>query len=237
MSRIQFRINEDSVNRIRLDVPDPRRIIDLAMRIIAVGCEYSGVSTLIDGIFQWGKERGINHHLDDHFTIPDAVHLGPDEQQAMLEMLPAVKERYQRFQIAYHVMLLHKYEHMLLGGFHIEEKVYGPKYYYPGINIEIREYEPKFPDDTILVHLHAAPEVIRSRMTVAPHPHQLVPSQDVEEILDRFETEVRSSWIQRRFAIDTSELTPRSLLESFLKGSVPFLNAEDGHTRLLHGQI
>ena len=39
------------------------------MRIIAVGCEYSGVSTLIDQIDQWGKSREIRHHLDDHFTI------------------------------------------------------------------------------------------------------------------------------------------------------------------------
>ncbi len=205
------------------------------MRIIVVGCEYSGVSTLIDGIFQWGKERGINHHLDDHFTIPDGMHLAPAEQQAMLDMLPAIKERYQRFQIAYHVLLLHKYDHILLGGFHIEEKVYGPKYYYPGINIEIREYEPKFPDDVVLVHLYATPEVIRLRMDAAPHPHQLVPSKDVEEVLDKFDAEVRSSWIQRRFSIDTSTLTPDSLVEAFLKGSVPFLNTEDGNNRLLLG--
>ncbi len=205
------------------------------MHIIAVGCEYSGVSTLIDGIHQWGRERGINHHLDDHFTIPDAMHLAPEEQKAMLAMMPAIKERFQRFQIAYHVVLLHKYEHMLLGGFHIEEIVYGPKYYYPGINIQIREYEPQFPADTILVHLHSSPDVIRSRMASDPHPHQLVPSSDVEEILERFETEVRSSWIKRGFAIDTSDLTPESLLQTFLEKSVPFLSTEDGNTRLLLG--
>ncbi len=66
------------------------------MRIIAVGCEYSGVSTLIDGIDTWGKDRGIRHHLDDHFTIPDAYHLTEEEQQGMLKMLPAIKERFQR---------------------------------------------------------------------------------------------------------------------------------------------
>ena len=145
------------------------------MRIIAVGCEYSGVSTLIDQVHQWGLSRGISHHLDDHFTIPDAYHLSDEEQLAMLAMLPAIKERFQRFQIVYHVRLLHRYRDILLGGFHIEEKVYGPQYYYPGIEIDIREYEPDMPDDTILVHLYAEPETIRARMAATPAPALIGP--------------------------------------------------------------
>ena len=38
-------------------------------------------------------------HMDDHFTIPDAYHLEDDEQKGMVDMLPAIKERYQRFQV------------------------------------------------------------------------------------------------------------------------------------------
>ena len=57
------------------------------MRVIAVGCEYSGVSTLINQVHQWGLSRGISHHLDDHFTIPDAYHLSDEEQLAMLAIL------------------------------------------------------------------------------------------------------------------------------------------------------
>ena len=205
------------------------------MRLIVVGCEYSGVSTLIDGIHKWGLERGINHHLDDHFTIPDAYHLSDEEQQGMLEMMPAIKERFQRFQLVYHVRLFNMYEHILMGGFHIEEMVYGPRYYYPGKNIHIREYEPDLPKDVILVHLHATPEVIRARMASDPHPHQLVPSEDVEEVLAHYTDEVRLSWIKRKFAIDTSELTPDSLLQTFLDRSVGYLNAEDGNTRVLKG--
>ncbi len=79
------------------------------MRVMAVGCEYSGVSTLIDQVHQWGLSRGISHHLDDHFTMPDAYHLSDEEQLAMLAMLPAIKERFQRFQIVYHVRLLHRW--------------------------------------------------------------------------------------------------------------------------------
>ena len=97
--------------------------------------------------------------------------------------------------------MLHRYRDILLGGFHIEEKVYGPKYYYPGINIDIREYEPDMPDDTMLVHLYAAPETIRARMAATPHPHSLVPIADIPEILDRFQQEVRASWIRRKFAV------------------------------------
>ena len=203
------------------------------MRLIAVGCEYSGVSTLIDAIDQWGKQRGIYHHLDDHFSIPDATHLSSDEQQGMLTMMPAIKERYQRFQIVYHIRLLHKYDHILMGGFHIEEMVYGPKYYYPAKNIQVREYEPDLPRDTILVHLYARPDVIRSRMVSTPHPHPLVPSADVEEILDRFAEEIRLSWMKRKFAIDTSNLTPESLLEAFLERSIGYLNPSDGNIRML----
>ena len=96
------------------------------MRVVVVGCEYSGVSTLIAELDNWGKTRGIQHHLDDHFTIPDAFHLSDEEQEAMLTMMPAIKERFQRFQLVYHVRLLHRYQHILLGGFHIEEEIYGP---------------------------------------------------------------------------------------------------------------
>ena len=200
------------------------------MRIIAVGCEYSGVSTLINGINDWGNARGIRHHLDDHFTIPDAFHLTEQEQQGMLEMLPAIKER---FQIAYHVRLMHRHPHVLLGGFYIEETVYGPRYYYPGTRIKVREYEPDLPEDAILVHLYAEPEVIRGRMASDPHPHSLVPHEDVPEVLAQFEDEIRQSWIRRKFKIDTSDLSPEQLLETFLERSVPYLNPSDGNIRLL----
>lgn len=203
------------------------------MRLIIVGCEYSGVTTLINGLYDWGNERGIHHHLDDHFTIPDAYHLSEEEQKGMLDMLPAIKERFQRFQIAYHVRLIAKYDHILLGGFYLEEAVYGPRYYYPGKPSPPIDFEADLPKDVILVHLYATPEVIRARMKSDPHPHQLVPSEDVEEILEAFEQQVRLSWIRRRFAIDTSDLTPESLLQEFLDVSVGYLTAEDGNTRLL----
>eukprot|EP01047_Picozoa_sp_COSAG01_P025997 COSAG01_NODE_1660_length_9588_cov_458.469175_5_plen_88_part_00 len=68
-----------------------------------------------------------------------------------------------------------RYEHILLGGFHIEEQIYGPRFYYPRLNNPVRQYETSFPHDTILVHLHASPLTIRARMRAAPHTHQVVP--------------------------------------------------------------
>ena len=202
------------------------------MRLVIVGCEYSGVTTLIDSISQWGLTRGFTHHLDDHFAIPDAYHLDEAEQRGMLEMLPAIKAR---FQLAYHVRLMHQYDHILLGGFHIEEAVYGPRYYYEGIDLDVREFEPEMPADTILVHLYAAASVIRERMRVAPHRHQVVRADDVELVLDHFAIEVDRSWIRRSLAIDTSELTPERLLATFLERSVPQLNSRDALFRLREG--
>ncbi len=203
------------------------------MRVVVVGCEYSGVSTLISELDDWGKARGIQHHLDDHFTIPDAFHLSDEEQTAMLTMMPAIKERFQRFQLVYHVRLLHRYQHILMGGFHIEEAIYGPRYYYPGKTQHVREYEPDMPDDVLLVHLKATPDCIRRRMKDAPHPHTLVPSAEVEQILDSFELEVRQSWIRRKIVIDTSDLSAQQLLDAFLERSIPHLTAADAATRVL----
>lgn len=198
------------------------------MRVIVVGCEYSGVTTLIDGLMAWGRARGINHHLDDHFAIPDAQHLPPEDAQTMLDLSPLLKERFQRMQVVYHVRLLHRYENILLGGFHIEEEIYGPRYYYPDVRtIGPREYEVEMPDDTILVHLKASAETIESRMVRDPHEFQVIRKADIPMLLEEFQRKYRQSWIGRKFEIDTSDLTPSQLLESFLARSIPFLNTRD----------
>lgn len=201
------------------------------MRLIAVGCEYAGKTTLFTGLMKWGHDRGIHHHLDDHFSIPDCQMLKEKaDQEVMLGLPQVLKERYQRFQVAYHVGLINKYEHILLAGFHIEEEVYGRRYYYPEVNLGVessRRDETKMPEDTILVHLKASPDVIRRRMKEAPHDYPVVPEKDVEEVLAAFQSEYRQSWIKRKFEIDTTELTPDALLDTFLKASVPHLEERD----------
>ena len=198
------------------------------MRVIAIGCEYTGVTTLIDGLRDWGRERGINFHLDDHFSIPDRYHLQAADQQSMVDLSPTLKERFQRMQVVYHIRLLHRYDHILLGGFHIEEEIYGPLYYYPGIQVhETREYEIEMPQDTLLVHLKAGPEVIEARMEAVPHNFQIIDKEDIPMLLERFQREYSTSLLKRKFEIDTSDLQPDQLLPTFLQQSVPHLNERD----------
>jgi hypothetical protein len=204
------------------------------MRVVAVGCEYSGVTTLLESLMKWGHERGIHHHLDDHFSIPDRQFLAKEDRDAMVALSPVLKERFQRFQVVYHVRLLRKYEHILLGGFHIEEAIYGPRYYYPGRQPGgAREVEAEMPEDTLLVLLTAQPEVIRGRIRQKPHDYPIVPAGDVEEVQARFEQEYRASWIKHKLRIDTSTLSPEQLLHQFLAASVPHLTVKDTLTRMM----
>lgn len=187
------------------------------MRAIVVGCEYTGVTTLIEGLMAWGHERDIHHHLDDHFTIPDRQHLPAEDRETMANLSPTLKERFQRMQLIYHIRLLNRMEHILLGGFHIEEAIYGPLYYYPGREAaHVRESEEEMPEDAILAHLTASPEVIQARMEADPHDYSLIKPEDIPTLLSRFQEEFDASLIKRKIQIDTSDLTANQLLQTFL---------------------
>ncbi len=199
------------------------------MRLIVIGCEYAGKSTLIDGLAALGKDLGMRVHLDDHFSIPDEFFLKPDDQAAMLAMPPTIKERFQRFQVYYHVHLVSHYDDILLGGYHIEEAIYGRRYYYPAVRIPdyVHQIEAQLPNDTILCLLTASPEVIRARMKAAPHRYPIVRPEDVETVSQEFESLFRTSWLARRLAIDTSALSPEGLLDTFRRRVKPFLSTHD----------
>ena len=191
------------------------------MRVIAIGTEYAGKTTLVQAVQKWGMERGIRHHMDDHFSIPD--------QQTLKD--PAD----QRFQVAYHVRLVNKYQHVLLTGFHIEEMVYGQRYYYPDLARPVENpqaWEKDMPSDIILVHLTASPDVIKQRMKDDPHEYPIVPESDIEEIQAAFQEEFRKSFFKQKFQIDTSELDSNSLLQTFLDSSFPYLSAADHAIRI-----
>ncbi len=206
------------------------------MRVIAIGTEYTGKTTLVQAIQKWGMERGIRHHMDDHFSVPDQQTLtNPADQKAMAELPSPIKERFQRFQIAYHVRLVHNYQHVLLTGFHIEEMVYGQRYYYPDLARPVENpqaWEKDMPKDIILVHLTASPEVIKQRMKDDPHDFPLVPESDIEEVQEAFQEEFRKSFFKQKFQIDTSDLNADTLLQAFLDQSFPYLTAADHAIRL-----
>ncbi len=199
------------------------------MRLIVIGCEYTGKTTLINALYTWGEQRGIHFHLDDHFSIPDQFFLSKDDQAAMRAIPPVIKERFQRFQIYYHIHVVADYADCLLGGFHVEEAIYGRRYYYPGHAWAPyqRKVETALPRDAILLLLTARPEVIRRRMGEKPHDYPIVPPEDVEAVSAEFEAEYRASWIERKLQLDTSDLTPDALLSTFLKRVVPLLDTRD----------
>ena len=129
------------------------------MRLILVGCEYSGTTTLGYHISRWGKEAlGDQFGFHDHWQIPHVSHpnipegttqdemideflagTGPDpslsghtdeENEAFLAMSPKQQESFQRYHMEYHVAeVFYEDRHHNNVGFHIDEAVYAPLYY------------------------------------------------------------------------------------------------------------
>ena len=186
-----------------------------------IGTEYAGKTALIDGLMEWGAAHGIHFHLDDHFSIPDRQFLSEADTRVMVELPPVIKERYQRFQIFYHVHVLEDHEDCLLGGFHIEEKIYGRRYYYPDDVFPmryLRKLESLIPHDTILLLLEARaggdppPDAASTA-----HDYPIVPPEDVESVSQGVRGRVPSLVARAEVRIDTSDLTPEQLLAAFRK--------------------
>ena len=189
------------------------------MRLILIGTEYVGKTTLANALQEWGLKVGKRFHMDDgDFTILDYHHLNEEDQQTMWNMSPVLKERFQRMVIYYHLEILERYNDCIFGGFHIEEKIFGPRYYHPGSEVSYHRWlEHKMPDNCILVHMTCDPDVIRQRMVDDPHPYELVKSHEIEEIMEEFLYEYNNSYFRQKVEFDTPHLTPEGILEPFLE--------------------
>ena len=223
------------------------------MKLILVGCEYSGKTTLQLLISAWlqritGSHRPFFH---DHFGLPSGERppinsqYPVEIQDEIMALSPKLKEMFQRYILEYHLgSSFYEYPDHGLVGFHIEEAVYAPLYYgYGGpgeyadrrvlarwIEADIMEKAP----ETVLVLLKASAEVIAKRMRENPHPKGLLQEQDIEHVLRRFEEEYNSSLIRKRFVLDTSEATIDDTFSEFVT-TIQLHLTDDDRLRILGG--
>ena len=221
------------------------------MRLILIGCEYAGTTTLANAIDEWAKTAmGKGFRLiHDHFKLPDTVPHGPeltDEEMEQFQALsPRLKEVVQRHSIYYHTPFESSSREGFLGiGLHIDESVYGPLYYgygEPGtigdrgvISRHIEHRIMKYAPETVLVLVKASPDVIARRMKEDPHRHPLVREEDIEHVLQRFEEEYRGSLLERKLTLDTSTATVEETVAEFAAQVLPHLTEADLMRLVLH---
>ena len=218
------------------------------MRIIAVGTEYAGKSTLLELLGAYYRKRGRRVHMDDHFSLPDST-LSAESRAAMLGFANDVKERSQRMQIHYHIDVLQGHENVLLSGWHIEEAVYTGLYgedpdspYYPNYNYhhfqrryEYLTLEARLPD-LVLLHVSASDEAIGARMKADPHQYPIVREEHIAESKRRFEEEVGKSLFTsagRMRELDTTGQTPQESLDELLLLTEPLVTPGEVALRAL----
>ena len=216
------------------------------MRLILVGCEYAGTTTLAEEIVKWrDKVMGpatplgiVTYH--DHFTPPWFGHWDeiPDEdlKKYMDLGLPSRDVHPLPVRLPPLAQLYRDSDHILVG-FHIEEAVYAPLYYGYGraseygdresmarsIEKEIIEQGP----DTVIVHVKASADVIRKRMRESPHERGVIEEKDIEHILERFQYHYGHSLLRYRFELDTTTATVEETMCEFVEKIEPFLSDRD----------
>lgn len=223
------------------------------MKLIITGCEHVGKTTLADGVSRWlADATGYSRSFHDHFTVPSPEISGED-RELFMQMSPAFKERFQRYQIDYHGggAFLSDTDHLLVG-YHIEEAVFAPLYYgyggpgqYGDRSSFARHVEQKVVQeapDTILVLLTARSEVIKERMARDPMPRDqkgrrpgVLQEKDVEHVLGKFQEEFAASLMRKKFVIDNSDLSPEETLSEFIWKAQKHLSHKD-RTRIIARQ-
>ena len=110
------------------------------MKLMLIGCEYSGTTTLALAINDWlrsetGTDFGIIH---DHWKIPhtsghaptDTAHFLTDgEMDQVMSLSPKLKEMTQRHSLYYHTPSGAYDNNTMVVGYHFDDGIYGPRRY------------------------------------------------------------------------------------------------------------
>ena len=202
------------------------------MRLIIVGSEYAGKTTLVEKIVDWRDEvmgpptpKGIVRY-HDHFTLPWVGHwdeISEEDMAKFMSLGPELKEMFQRYQFHYHLMpqLYRDSDHIMIG-FHIEEAVYAPLYYGYGREGEYGDRE-SFARHIETDIIEAAPDTVRT----APHARTVLRDEDVEHVLERMEYHYGHSLLRYKFTLDTTDATPDETLQEFIENYVPHMSERD----------
>jgi hypothetical protein len=223
------------------------------MKAIFVGCEYAGATTLMQGLVTWsnqvmGEGNGFwGYHA--HWTLPDnnghwkldeENFTTPEEQALLMALSPKQKELIQRHSLAYHTSpaSLRGDNDNLFIGLHIENAIYGRRYYgyFQGESGEFeREYILRHTDkdimalspETVLVLVKASRDTIAQRINENRHKFHQVPEEDIQEVLDEFQAEFDRSTIERKITIDTTDGAVEENLADLIKQLEPFFTDKD----------
>ena len=222
------------------------------MRLILIGCEYAGTTTLGHAICVWSEEAmGADYNLmpdgtfdllHDHYKIPHTSGHGQlwtdQEQTQVLGLSPRIKEMVQRHSLHYHIKPTNydRPDHIVIG-LHIEDAIYGPLYFgyggegrYGDRHNESRRVEEailRLGPDTVLVLIKADADVIQRRMRENPHPNATLREPDVDLVLRRFQEEFDRSSFSSKITIDTSRASVEESLAEFVERVQPMLSEVD----------
>ncbi len=223
------------------------------MKLILVGCEYVGTTTLANAIDDWMEQKmGTRFSLiHDHWKIPHTSghpdDTTPEEQEWLLEASPKIKEMHQRHSLYYHVQpgSFDGEDHMMIGA-HIEDAVYGPMYFgYGGkgdphdrelVMHQVERTILRFTTETMLVHVTAPAEVIEQRMDAHPHENQVIRREDIEAVSKRFTELVDWSLLSSKITLNNSGSIAETVAE-FQRKVEPYLSDADRTRILTHNAL
>ncbi len=217
------------------------------MRLVIIGCEYSGTTTLGFRIRDWVHEdiggwvKNVHDHGKFPYTVTHEQEYTPvpsdfteEEQEQLWALSTRTKETIMRHNVVYHASGMATMTGMrdsLMIGLHIEEAIYGELYLgFEGRQGFMSNMEDKILSggtDAVLCHVTARPEVIRRRMAENPHPNGILKDQDVELVLQRFREEFERSRLMHKIELDTSDATVDETIQDFIRKIEPHLTDED----------